>query len=218
MKINWCRVRPGICATICVLVLAALLLSGAQSGDSGRAGGVPVGTICAFVGQKEPSGWIPCDGRLLSQEGTYKALFDTIGHRWCDNKEIETLKNEKRFRVPDLKGMFLRGAGQNAQYSYAGGDERAVGSFQNCATAFPKEVPFTVSENPGLSVSARIPNPGDLWKDPRQCAGWICGSAWWDKETRTPGGTDKHDHSISGGDGETRPANAAVNWIIRFAN
>jgi microcystin-dependent protein len=57
--------------------------------------GVPTGTIMAYVGTTAPAGWLLCDGA---------AIPDNVYHA-----QLRTLLGSAN--VPDLRGMFLRGAG-----------------------------------------------------------------------------------------------------------
>jgi len=81
---------------------------------------MPVGTVLAYTGSTAPEGWLFCDG---SQQlcNKYKELSDLLGTTWGAN-------NGTTFNVPDLRGMFLRGAGANGiQTNYSGGN---LGVFQ----------------------------------------------------------------------------------------
>jgi len=67
--------------------------------------GVPIGTIVAFGGQAVPDGWLLCNGYEINVAASpeYKPLFDVIGTAWGGNSSLQT------FRIPDLRGRFLRG-------------------------------------------------------------------------------------------------------------
>ncbi|KAF2515696.1 phage tail protein [Flavobacterium foetidum] len=62
--------------------------------------GVPTGSIMPFVGTVAPEGWVLCNGAALPT--TAKALIAMVGNN-----------------APDLRGMFLRGAGQNSNTANA---------------------------------------------------------------------------------------------------
>lgn len=81
---------------------------------------IPIGMIMPYAGAIDsvPTGWLPCDGRVLSNQFIRDAgglftipsnrhfqLFQVIKHRWGG-----VLNDASQFRVPDLRGMFLRGA------------------------------------------------------------------------------------------------------------
>lgn len=80
---------------------------------------LPVGSITAFAGRigwpnarpnedhttdVEASGWMVCDGRQLACT-QFPELFRALGHRYSKREESNDL-----FRIPDLRGYFLRGA------------------------------------------------------------------------------------------------------------
>ncbi len=106
--------------------------------------GVPVGTVCAFAGQVTPSsegentvwentgcspnaaeegkprkdepvvvieglGWMLCDGRCL-EVARYPELFGVLGYLYGQ----ETVNGEQGFRIPDCRGLFLRGVDHGA--------------------------------------------------------------------------------------------------------
>lgn len=60
----------------------------------------PIGMIGFFTNTTPPDGWLKCNGALLSKS-TYAELFDVIGYT--------SGQSGTSFRVPDLRGEFLRG-------------------------------------------------------------------------------------------------------------
>ncbi len=66
---------------------------------------IPPGTISAFAGSEAniPVGWLLCDGRTLRTNDA-PGLFAAIGTSWGSGR----LEGDE-FKVPDLRGMFLRG-------------------------------------------------------------------------------------------------------------
>ena len=62
--------------------------------------GVPTGSIMPYIGTTAPLGWALCDGARLSTDGSAAALITLVGDY-----------------APDLRGMFLRGAGENNVYA-----------------------------------------------------------------------------------------------------
>lgn len=64
---------------------------------------VPVGTIIALAGSTLPAGYLECDGAALSR-ATYAALFAVLGTTYN-----QTADAADKFRVPDLRGEFIRG-------------------------------------------------------------------------------------------------------------
>lgn len=58
----------------------------------------PTGSVVAFAGQTAPSGWLICDGAVLSRS-TYPALFAAVGVAYNTGGETTA-----QFRLPNLKG------------------------------------------------------------------------------------------------------------------
>jgi hypothetical protein len=63
----------------------------------------PVGTVIWYANNVPPAGYLVADGSILNQS-TYSALFAAIGTKW--NKGDEPASH---FRIPDLRGEFIRG-------------------------------------------------------------------------------------------------------------
>ena len=159
---------------------------------------VPVGTIMAYGGntadqnilnQLQARGWLPCDGALLETKD-YPDLVAAI------KTAFGTTDAKVNFRVPDLRGRFLRGDDQGTNRDpdansraaiNPGGNQRGVGSLQNDEFK---------SHNHGYSKF-----PDREYTDQGKAGGshWAPGRAL----TETAGGN------------ETRPKNVAVNWIIK---
>jgi microcystin-dependent protein len=73
--------------------------------------GVSVGEIRFFAGRVTPSGWVPCDGRVLPIQPPYIELYEAIGRRW--GGDVET------FGIPNFRDAPDGGATENvARFSY----------------------------------------------------------------------------------------------------
>jgi microcystin-dependent protein len=83
----------------------------------------PLGTILPFAGGKDskPNGWEFCHGDLIDTV-RFRELFHVLGYKW--GKENNGLK----FRLPDLRGAFIRGADYGRGMDTGGA--REVGDFQ----------------------------------------------------------------------------------------
>ena len=68
---------------------------------------IPIGTILSFPGAAAPSGFLICDGGLISRS-TYYALFAIIGTTYGVGNGTTT------FGIPDMRGRTPIGAGQGA--------------------------------------------------------------------------------------------------------
>ena len=169
---------------------------------------VPAGSVMAFAGPAVPAGWLLCDGRELRQ-ADYPGLFAAIGTAWGGGSGT--------FRLPDLRGQFLRGADAGAnidpgpRVNASNQPASGVGTYEAQATA--------VNGVQVGTAGAHVHGDGSLH------ALRVTG-------TFTETGTDSsanqpdlrnahaipsagdHTHALSG-DAETRPVNAAVNWIIK---
>jgi microcystin-dependent protein len=98
-------------------------LQAATKGYVDNLTGAPAGVIMAFAGTTAPSGFLACEGQAVSQT-TYASLYAAIGATWNTGGE-----GAGNFRLPDLRGMFLRGAGTNATGSSSGAVGPAVGTY-----------------------------------------------------------------------------------------
>jgi microcystin-dependent protein len=113
---------------------------------------IPAGTIVAFGGDssKVPEGWLLCDGSALDKDNpAYARLWSMIGASWGSGAGISggarflpvaTEPGKTDFNLPDLRGIFLRGVNGTRQGDYsdvsgrtnllAGSNINGVGSFQ----------------------------------------------------------------------------------------
>lgn len=72
-----------------------------------------IGDIRAFATGFTPKGWLECDGRLLSLEGndnSFGPLYRVIGTTYGSTSPTN-------FRIPDLRGRVIVGAGMTEQYA-----------------------------------------------------------------------------------------------------
>jgi microcystin-dependent protein len=84
---------------------------------------LPPGCIMPFAGTSVPTDWLACQGQAVSQT-TYAALYAAIGATWNTGGE-----GAGNFRLPDLRGMFVRGTGTNATGSSSGAVGPSVGAY-----------------------------------------------------------------------------------------
>lgn len=165
--------------------------------------GPPVGSVQMFAGSSAPEGWVLCDGTTLDSitNTKYAALFAVISTTYGGTGAAS-------FKVPDCRGVFVRGVG--SQTIGAETYSATLGTKQNDATAVNglstvadgvhnhnltlySDGGSAPERNHGGGTSATFPNP-----DPTsvQSAG-------------------SHTHALTG-DTETRPANIALNYIIKY--
>jgi tail collar domain len=202
---------------------------------------LPIGSIVAFSGPTsgllQTPNWLPCDGQTVSSV-QYPVLWDRIKTTWGG-------ADDKHFKLPDLQGLFLRGvdggknrdpdSAANARDPTGSGERNTVGTTEADSTRLPNRG-FSTTKGEGshghdldLQTNAtRLEGPPTLtvmvdkfdhyeatyppnpaFVKNTVASPWIAGTP-----KKLAGGGD-HTHTLSGGDQETRPKNAAVFWIIR---
>ncbi|MCD4752998.1 MAG: tail fiber protein [Anaerolineaceae bacterium] len=180
--------------------------------------GVPAGTIIAFGGQgTPPGGWLHCARAAVSSED-YPALYAAIGTSWGNGSKDSDPRTD--FNLPDLIGRFLRGRdygwdrdpdrGSRTASQAGGNTGDAIGSVQGDATKLPNNG-FTA--DPAGNHKHAVNNmPGGSYDHGDSGGGDHLGGL----KTRDTEYAGVHSHTISGGDSETRPKNAYVNWFIKY--
>jgi hypothetical protein len=147
-------------------------------------------------------------------------LYRAIGFSWGGD-------GSRIFNLPDLRGYFLRGVdvrehadsrdpdGETRTAIHEGGATgNAVGTVQDYGTAMPNApVNFEIEKagahvhriNFKIRASRDVDDQNNTVADP--------GLPGQLRPITEPDG--EHQHKIKGGNSETRPINAAVNWLIR---
>jgi microcystin-dependent protein len=180
--------------------------------------GVPPGTILPFAGPKGniPAGFLACDGGLVTRTA-YPELYNAIGDVWGSSGAS--------FRLPDLRGMFMRGQddGANQDPDVNGRYARYPGSAAgNSVGSYQGDV-FGSHNHSGNTSNAG--NHTHRWNNGIE--GDDSGSGGSHPEyTRIGGGVDDaigwagdHSHNLNinnNGGSETRPRNASVYYIIKY--
>lgn len=167
----------------------------------------PVGTIVAYglplASPKDaPGGWLLCDGRWITAEQVqgedidsskpYQKLFDRLKSTW--GAEFAGARQPK---LPDLRGMFLRGANGNLRNDSFKDASGASQRYLIDGTTPTNSYDVGTWQQASINASTRkgvdlIFNPGG------ETAGNIM--------------LQHLDHSVA----EVRPKNAAVHWIIKY--
>lgn len=75
---------------------------------------IPVGTIAMFGAEKDPEGWLRCDGRLV-QRSAYPKLFAAIGTSYGSSSGND-------FRIPDIRERSVVGTGTKYRVGDRGGN------------------------------------------------------------------------------------------------
>ncbi len=196
-----------------LLLLALFVWSGMAAKDNAAAppapSPMPAGMIIAFAGPvenvPEADGWLLCDGRELDSR-QYAELYRAIGNAWGTGSE------PGGFRLPDLRGLFLRGVNHQPPLS------RDLDAEKRVAPA------------PGGNAGNQV---GSLQDDENKAHGHgLVGTAWavgggyegtkqlvrfFATKSPDPNAPEFANESVivSAGGSESRPKNAYVNWIIK---
>jgi hypothetical protein len=168
--------------------------------------GVPTGTVMPFAGETIPDGWLLADGSAIPSDEFYKPLRDMLGSSF----------------LPNLKGLFLRGAGAGTSYTGPNLQALQLDAIQSHAHSLS----YT-----GSTTSTDGSHTHDGYQDrggsTNHSGTYMDGSnggdeQWLGSWLRNAGA---HTHIISGngtssnpniGAVETRPVNYGVNFIIKI--
>jgi microcystin-dependent protein len=191
---------------------------------------LPAGAVQAFAMNSAPAGWLAADGSAVLRSGSsgYPALFAAIGTTYGAGDGSTT------FALPDLRGYFVRGwgvAGQNGTNS----DGTASGTFgakqaaamlnhTHSGTTGINSVGHTHGQQGTFSLSSQAVLAGGTGANVT-----IGGGGYGPVSTPTvtisgQTGTQSanHTHTVTtgnpsaGGGTETRPANIAMLYCIKF--
>jgi microcystin-dependent protein len=171
--------------------------------------GVPTGTIMAYVGTTAPAGWLLCDGA---------AIPDNVYHA-----QLRTLLGSAN--VPDLRGMFLRGAG-SGNLSNTNGVTRPGPNAKQVQVDALKTHNHSVNLNTANGgVHNHTGNVAGVWNDYGGGSGGSFKGATDFAFRYGPlniNNSGDHSHTVSGNTGnsetaaQTNPINYGVNYIIKI--
>ena len=161
---------------------------------------VPVGTIVVYSGQTAPTGWRFANGDTLNV-ADYPDLYAAIGNSFTG------IPNGKTFGIPDTRGIFIRGASQ-------GGSQAVNGVTYSASFGAKQSDQFQSHRHgfiPGGGYGAGAVNNAKFRADLNSPA-----SDWGIGQVDVPT-SDPAIGSVRTGP-ETRPANIALNYIIKVTN
>jgi microcystin-dependent protein len=165
-----------------------------------------------------------CDGSAVSRTGaTYSALFTVIGTLHGSGDGTTT------YNLPDYRGRFLRGTDEAAgrdpdatsrvAANNGGATGDSVGSVQDTATKLPNTA-FTTDTQGAHTHTPTGSNDGNVgvWNfGIMSGSGANLGGANQQFINLTLSTAGAHAHTVNaGGDKESRPVNAGVNYIIKL--
>lgn len=124
-----------------------------------KKGANPIGTIIAVSHNSVPDGYLACNGQEVSRT-EYAELYNLIGTTYGTGDGSTT------FNLPDLRGEFLRGSGNNSHIN--SGDGGSVGEHQAATGINPGWVNnesggFSLPVAPSSSYSSLIVDGGDKY-------------------------------------------------------
>ena len=192
----------------------------------------PSGTTLEYLGATAPSGWLLCDGSAISRT-KYPGLFTALGTTYGTGDGSTT------FNLPDMRGVFPRGAGTNGTANYggvtghtpAGGALGSKGGMKTAKNGLAASAPsFTGSSATSLGSDLTHNHTyTGVYAD-----GWQYGGGTYNnvrnanqsQTTNNNSGNLNHSHSLTAtgtnsaptvtGDTETTPAFIALNYIVKI--
>jgi microcystin-dependent protein len=189
---------------------------------------MPTGSVISYAGSTAPSGWLLCDGALLSTT-TYASLFAIIGYTFGGSGGT--------FNLPDLRGRFVRYDDNMGNHGIAGvtaagpatrDSGRSHGSTQTQTTA---KNGLTNTSTTSGAMSANSTHSHDFQYNASggnsvQPGFFTQGGSFYSTSGATTVSIGmnsrnvEHTHSnpaqTISGDVETRPINIALNAIIKI--
>lgn len=168
-----------------------------------RLGAVPIGTIFHHLGYSAPTNYVLLNGTSLSKS-VYADLwtFAVNNSLTTTNASLKTKfidVDTATFKVPDLRGYFLRGLDNSGSIDIDGA-LRGIGDIQVDAL---KSHTHPRNSNNRNELANVYPNVGTSGVSSSYAAG---------------NQTDYYTNTGASGGSETRPINASVNYIIKALN
>ena len=166
---------------------------------------MPVGSVQAYVGVADPSGWLICNGRSLLRT-SYSDLFAVMGTAYG-------AADGTHFNIPDMRGRFVRGTDDP---DGAGSNFSAAGSDPDAASRTAANTGGNTGNNVGSSQT-------DELKSHTHTTDWKTGFGGAGSPDTSfvryghvgNAATDSGSMQSTGGN-ETRPKNINFNYIIKY--
>jgi microcystin-dependent protein len=172
---------------------------------------VPTGAVMPFAMNAVPTGWLAADGTEYSKTGIYATLFSAIQTTYGETNGAGGA-GTTHFRVPDLRGYFIRGAGTNS-------DTTAAGTFG------ARQADSVISHTHSGTTAGDYPDHAHGYSAPTNAnarGGGSTSTTVGGVAANTGGATARHQHDFTtssqspGGATETRPKNIALLYCIKF--
>lgn len=165
---------------------------------------VPAGGVVPFAGAVAPSGYLLCDGSVVSR-AAYPNLFAAIGtlHGAGDGSTT--------FAIPDTRGLFLRGAGTHGSALNGKTPAGVLATKQGDATA---QNGLAASSSQAAHAHTLFGGGGSIFG----MANGVSAIGATNPGSTYTGQINSVTPTVTTtltGDAETRPANIGVNYIIK---
>lgn len=177
----------------------------------------PTGSIVAYTMPTSPYGWLICNGLEISRD-QYSQLFRVIGTTFGAGDGIYT------FKLPDYRGAFLRGSGNNENVNHANHTGPSLNQQQTDSLGVHSHTAHSSVTDPGHAhtqhtINDDFNNTGSYsnFNTPSYAQQDGAGSKTWTNTIDLSGtGITVSTTVDSSGNGETRPYNYGINWIIKY--
>jgi len=189
----------------------------------------PAGVILPYGGSTAPNGWLLCDGSAVSRDA-YADAYAAIGVTYGVGNGSTT------FNLPDMRGVFARGAGTNATSNYGGvtghtpaggtlgskgGQKTAKNGLTGSSGTMSANTTHTHTGGSHVHTAVRASSGS---RTSSEVAFALVVGSYSDGATTSdsigtltsPSVDHSHAVSIGAGDTETAPASLAVNYIIKI--
>jgi microcystin-dependent protein len=165
------------------------------------------GFVQAYAGATAPKGWMLCNGTALKR-ADYPALFANIGTTWNTQTNPTTgsaysAPASDEFRIPDLRGMFLRSTGTPSGLSAV-----TLGGYQGDTN---RQSMVTISDV-GAETSKILESGTNPISDSNHARfTWTATDS-----TRGSPGASRQTLRTDNGSLEARPRNIGLNFIVKL--
>lgn len=187
-------------------------------GNIAVTGYVPLATIIQYYGETPPDFFLACDGATYNK-ADYPELAKHLLSLTNNTPYIVEGDNTK-FKVPDLRGEFIRGTGTNSHYNYntdiKEGDGAAVGVHQ-AATVVNAGFAYAGSTNTGkITIRGNANSDGNLSLLQNVDAHKLADGSATYKQVMAPAGTVQNSPSTTVQYGTVKPTNTSVLFCIAY--
>ncbi len=181
---------------------------------------LPTGTVLPFAGSSAPAGWLLCAGGEYLKTGTYAPLFAVIGVAYGETNGSGGV-GTTHFRVPNCQGIFIAGSGSQAisgvTYTRTHGQRQGDAMQGHYHSKSESAHSHTYTQYGGGNVGHISAPVGSGFASPDSGNGSTASlsstSSTSNLSITSPASDGSNGSPRTGA--ETRPANIAMNYIIK---